>query len=146
MNANQIELDAIVTGIQRVGLGTTFLGQKLFGQVLQSDASDAGTSTGDLDPTKMGTVYDQKTGQSYSLVDLRSTGALEMNGNPQIADEVVDAAIKQVASWQASLGTFQQTLSVMGDVRGVTRVNLADAYYRQIEDGFCDGDGGVCAR
>src|SRR5438046_1789578 len=49
-DANQRVLDAIVSGIERVGVGTTFLGEGLFGSnvQLQSDASGASTSTGDL--------------------------------------------------------------------------------------------------
>ena len=117
------------------GIGTTFDGQSLFGGsvVLASDASGAQTTTGNLDPSTIGLVFDPKTQQAYSLADLRSGGALADNANPQLADEVVDASIQQLASMQASLGSFQQTLSAMGDVRQVMTENLTDAL-SQIED------------
>src|SRR5256714_7898181 len=57
-DANQHVLDAIVSGVERVGAGTTFLGERLFGAQLQSDASGASTTTGDLDPTQLGRIFD----------------------------------------------------------------------------------------
>jgi flagellin len=135
VDANQRVLDAIVDGISRVGTGTTFIGQRLFGPnvVLASDASGASTGTSDLDPTKVGQIVDQNTGQEYSLADLRTGGALADNADPELAAKVVEAAIKQIAGQRASLGNFQNTLKAMGNVRDITRTNLADAL-SQIQD------------
>jgi flagellin len=135
IDANQISLDAIVDGITRINAGTTFLGQRIFGSNVQlsSDASGASTGTADLDPTKLGAVFDPFSGQTYTLADLRSGGALADNANPAIADQVVTTALKQIAGDRASLGDFQNTLISMGNVRDITRENLADAL-SQIQD------------
>ncbi len=135
LDGNQQILDAIVDGIGRIGLSTTFLSQRLFGPnvVLQSDASGAETTTGDLDPTTIGQVRDPLSGQTYSLADLRTGGALADNADPKIADEVVEASIKQISGQRAALGSFQNTLSSIGNVRQITQENLADAL-SQIQD------------
>ena len=134
-DANQRVLDAIVSGIERLGAGTTFLGERVFGPnvQLQSDASGTSTTTGDLDTTKLGGVFDPLSGETYSLADLQTGGALADNANPALAAKVVDAAIKQITSQRADLGAFQNTLKTMGNVRDVTRENLSSAL-SQIQD------------
>jgi flagellin len=134
-DANQRVFDAIVSGIERLGVGTTFLGEHLFGPnvQLQSDASGASTTTGNLDPTQLGAVFDPFSGETYSLADLQTGGMLADNVNPELSAKVVDAAIKQITGVRADLGDFQNTLKTMGNVRDVTRENLSSAL-SQIED------------
>src|SRR5207253_614929 len=123
----------IVSGIERLGAGTTFLGQRLFGATLTSDASGASVGTGNLDPTTIGNVRDPLSGETYSLADLRTGGQLADNANSKLAAQVMETAIKQIAGLRGELGAFQNRLTTMGNVRDVTRINLADAL-SQIQD------------
>src|SRR2546429_4241894 len=134
-DANQHVLDAIVSGVERLGAGTTFLGERVFGPnvQLQSDASGASTTTGNLDPTQLGGIFDPFTGETYSLADLQTGGTLADNANPELSARVIDAAIKQISGVRADLGAFQNTLKTMGNVRDITRENLSSAL-SQIED------------
>jgi len=134
-DANQRVVDAIVTGIEHVGVGTTLLGERLFGagSQLQSVASNASTETGDLDPTRIGVIFDPLTGENYSLADLRTGGALADGANTELAGKVIEASINQIAGVRGDLGSFQQTLVSLGNVRGVAQENLASAL-SQIQD------------
>lgn len=133
IDADQISMDQIINGIQRTGITTSFFGQQVFGNQLDSVASQVGVSTPSLDPSELGQVYDQSTGTTYSLADLKSGGALADGANSKIADEVVEQAIKDISGDRAALGDFQEALSAMGDVRDVTKINLTDAL-SQVED------------
>jgi flagellin len=133
LDADQISMDQIINGIQRVGTTTSFFGEPLFKQQYYSQPSQEGVDTPSLDPSDLGHVYDATTGTSYSLADLKTGGALADGANTKIADEVVEQTIKDISTDRATLGDFQASLSAIGTVRDITKINLTDAL-SQVED------------
>lgn len=131
LGANQMMLDAIIDGLERIGINSTFMGQALFADTVSTEPGpqrDIPRTT--LSPHVTGSVTDSQSMESFTLADLRSGGQLADNVNPEMAAKVIDEAIKQIASQRSDLGNFQHSLVSMGNVRQNTIYNLSDALSR----------------
>jgi flagellin len=100
--ANQMQIDSILAGVDRLAGSTNFMGNKLLdgsGQIPSSGVSVKIDSAGTSD---LGAV--EIDGTDYALKDLKSGGALASDGEK--ASRVIDAAIDGVATSRGRLGAF----------------------------------------
>lgn len=105
--ANQLQIDSILSSVDRIANTTTFNGQKLL------DGSGAIAASGKkLTISAVGTGHIGQVstgGTDYTLSDLRSGRALSTTGgNVETAIKSIDAAIGQVATLRGRLGAFSK--------------------------------------
>jgi len=111
--ANQVQIDALVAGIEQTADSTTFAGQKLL----------EGKLGFDLAPDALG---DADTGHLDSLV---TSGANDLSsGNIETAAAIVDLAITQVAQARGTLGAEQRdNYESAVETMQTTLANLSDS-------------------
>jgi flagellin len=125
--ANQLEIDSILSAVNRISSSTTFNGQKMLdgnatlsasGKSLPIDSS----ATSNLGKTTAG-------GNTYTLADLKSGNALStLGGTSETAGAVIDKAINDVATRRGSIGAFDKyTLQTRINSVAVARENLTSA-------------------
>ncbi len=105
--ALQMEMDAVMAGIDRLGGTSSFNGMKLFdgGVTLR-----AGGESLALPSLSAGTLAQAEVdGVSYTTADLKSGGAANLfSGSPTAAGALVDAAISRVATLRGQVGSLQK--------------------------------------
>ncbi len=134
--ANQIELDSILSTINRLSSSTTFNEDKLLdgtasitvdGQEVSIDS----VSTGDLGTTTVGS-------ETYTLSDLKRGGKLDIvNGDLSLAQDVLSSARISVASQRGNLGAFVKnaigsrlnTIAVMTENTSAANSKIRDTDY-----------------
>ena len=107
IQANQMQLNSIMSSINRIASSTNFNGNPLLdgtasftidGETLNIDS----TRTSALGETVVG-------GDTYTLADLISGGALNLeNGNIEAASQAISNAISQIATQRGSIGAYQK--------------------------------------
>ncbi len=126
--AKQIEVDAALEAIDRIGSYTSFGGRKL----LQGDSLTFNFSPNAADPVtlEMPDVSTSALGGAGGLLsDLASGGSASLaSGNLAQAVAVLDAAGDQILDARARLGAFEKyTLESTARVLGSMEVNIASA-------------------
>ena len=134
--ANQIELDSILSTINRLSSSTTFNEDKLLdgtasvtvdGQEVSLDS----VATGDLGTTTVGS-------ETYTLSDLKRGGKLDIvNGDLSLAQDVLSSARISVASQRGNLGAFVKnaigsrlnTIAVMTENTSAANSKIRDTDY-----------------
>lgn len=127
IQANQMQLNSIMSSINRISSSTNFNGQALLdgtasfsidGETLNIDS----TRTSALGETVVG-------GDTYTLADLSSGGALNLeNGNIEAASQAISNAISQIATQRGSIGAYQKyTLGSSISYKKVAIENIATA-------------------
>jgi len=106
--ANQMQIDSILQSVDRVGATTSFNGQELFNG--EATLSDGGRSVelGRLSTDHLGEI--EVDGETYRLADVASGGALDQS-SPEFGDvavQVIDRAIGELATRRAEIGAFVQ--------------------------------------
>lgn len=127
IQANQMQLNSIMSSINRISSSTNFNGNALLdgtasftvdGETLNIDS----TRTSDLGETVVG-------GDTFTLADLSSGGALNLeNGNIEAASQAISNAISQIATQRGSIGAYQKyTLGSSISYKKVAIENIAAA-------------------
>jgi len=134
--ANQMELDSILSTINRLSSSTTFNEDKLLdgtatitvdGQEVSIDS----VATGDLGTTTVGS-------ETYTLSDLKRGGKLDIvNGDLSLAQDVIASARISVASQRGNLGAFVKnaigsrlnTIAVMTENTSAANSKIRDTDY-----------------
>jgi flagellin len=100
--ANQIQIDAILSSVDRISDSTSFLGTKLLDGNFSIAASGAKLDVDSVHTSNLGNVEIENT--DHSLADLKTGGALTTDGEK--ATQVLDAAIKDVATNRGRIGAY----------------------------------------
>lgn len=104
--ANQIQIDSIVSSIDRIGRTTQFNGIPIFDGNLTVSAGFQSLTVTSADPAALGQT--QIDGTTYHLSDITSGGSLNATANAQNAAAVISAAQNQVNTQRERIGAFQQ--------------------------------------
>ncbi len=115
IEANQMQMNAILDSIDRFSGSTQWLGKNLLDGSMSSQNGGATLQLGPdvvssqqtnvgIDSTRTGSVGNE----SGSLADLRSGGAAALASNPALADSILSSAISQIATQRGEIGTVQK--------------------------------------
>jgi flagellin len=132
-DANQIQIDSVLAGIDRLAGTTNFLGEKLLGGDFVIASSGEKLKLDSAGTSDLGEV--EIDDAEYSLQDLKTGGPL--TSDAEKASQVIDAAIKDVATARGRVGAFaknhvQARLNSLGKAYDeIARANsmLADVDY-----------------
>ena len=106
--ANQLQIDSILSNVDRVSRSTSFNGQPLLDGTASLTAAGATLDIGSVQSSDLGGV--EIDGQSLTLGDVRTGGALDTaSGQAAGAATAIDAAIGQVSRLRGEIGSFQKT-------------------------------------
>jgi flagellin-like hook-associated protein FlgL len=125
--ANQMELDSIVSTVNRLSSSTTFNGQKLLDGNATISASGKSIKIDSAAASNLGKT--DVSGTTYSLADLATGGSLSTaGGTSDTAGAVLDKAINDVATRRATIGSFDKyTLQTRTNSIAVSREQLTSA-------------------
>jgi flagellin len=115
IEANQIQMDAILDSIDRFSGMTNWLGKPLLDGSLSSENGGALFQLGpDVVPSQQVTVPIEGTRTSQAgsagnfLTDLRSGGTASLMTNPALADRILSSAISQISVQRGEIGAVQK--------------------------------------
>ncbi|GHT46778.1 hypothetical protein FACS189454_08430 [Planctomycetales bacterium] len=115
IEANQMQLNAILDSVDRFSGMTNWLGKPLLDGSLSSSNGGAlfqlGTDvvSGQQMTVPIGGTGTSQVGNgSFSLSDLRSGGIASLASNPALADNILNAAISQIATQRGEIGAVQK--------------------------------------
>jgi flagellin len=115
IEANQIQLNAILDSIDRFSSMTNWLGKPLLDGTLSSENGGALFQLGqDVVSSQQVSVLIEsaqtsRVGNGSSvLMELRSGGAASLAANPMLADNILSAAISQIAMQRGEIGATQR--------------------------------------
>lgn len=105
--ANQIELDSILSTVNRLSSTTSFNEDKLLDGTASITVND---QTINIDSVATGSLGETTSGgETYTLSNLKSGGGLDLvNGDLRLAQEVLLRARSEVASSRGALGAFSR--------------------------------------
>ena len=123
--ANQMELDSILSTIDRLAGSTTFNGDQLLDGTAEVTANGQTVSIDSVATGSLGEV--DVGGESYTLADLGRGGALAIDGGDlEGAQKAISAAQREVASMRGELGAFSRyTISARQSSVNVAIENLS---------------------
>jgi len=126
-SANQLEIDSILSTVDRLSTSTSFGGRKLLDGSATLSASGKSFAIESAAAANLGTTT--VAGTTYTLANLKSGQALSTLGsNAATAGTVIDQAISDVATQRATLGAFDQyTLQTRINSIATSRVQLLSA-------------------
>ncbi len=105
--ANQLQIDAIMSSVDRLANTTSFAGQKLLTGEAKLAASGKSLAITSASTGNVGKTVDGST--TYTLADLKSGGALAASsGNGSLASKVIAQAISDVSTQRAKIGSFDK--------------------------------------
>jgi flagellin len=108
-SANQVEIDAIVSSVDRLAQNTTFAGKPLLDGTATVSASGNSLALGNLSSDQIGKVT--VDGVDHTLADLESGGSLDTTSastDSSTSSAVISAAIEDVATLRGQAGAFMQ--------------------------------------
>ena len=115
VEANQMQMNAILNSIDRISGMTNWLGKPLLDGSLSSRNGGALFQLGpDVVSSQQvtvpieGTRTSQIGNASGLLMDLRSGGAASLASNPALADKILNSAISQIAMQRGEIGATQR--------------------------------------
>ena len=107
--ALQLEMDSIISTVNRIAGSTTFAGQALLDGSLSLRVDDASLSIDAVSAASLGAI--EIDGERYTLAAVGSGGALNLvTGDTAGAQQAIAAAVNQVASMRGSIGAFQSNV------------------------------------
>jgi len=123
--ANQMELDSILSTVNRLAGSTTFNGDQLLDGTAQITANGQTITIDNVSTTSLGEV--EIDGETYTLADVGSGGDLAIHGgNIEGAQQAIGAARRQVATMRGELGAFSRyTISARRSSINVAIENLS---------------------
>ena len=106
-SANQLQIDSILSTVDRLSATTSFGGRKLLDGSATLSASGKTFAVESASTANLGAT--DVDGTTYTLADLKSGKALDTaTGNVAAAGEVLDRAINDVATQRGALGAFDK--------------------------------------
>ena len=119
IEANQMQMNAILNSIDRFSGMTNWLGKPLLdGSMSANSNTGNGGSLFQLGPDVVssqqvtvpieGTRTHQVGNKSGTLMDLRSGGTASLAANPALADQILSSAISQIAMQRGEIGATQK--------------------------------------
>ena len=144
VEANQMQMNAILDSIDRLSGSTNWLGKPLLDGSLSAQNGGALFQLGpDVVSSQQvtvpieGTKTHQIGGTSGTLMDLRSGGAASLAANPALADTILSAAISQISMQRGEIGATQKytlepnIMALQDSIVQLTAANsvIADADY-----------------
>lgn len=120
VEANQMEIDSIVSTINRFADTAQFNGQALLDGSLSLEANDTSLDVDQVNAQNLGQI--EIDGVQYALADVVTGGALNtVNGDAAEASETLSAARAQISSMRGRIGAFrtytvQSRLNDLGNV------------------------------
>lgn len=127
IQANQMQLNSIMSSINRITGSTNFNGNALLDGSASFTVDGETLNIGSTQTSNLGeTIVD---GQTFTLADLSSGGSLNLvNGNLEAASQAISNALSQISSQRGSIGAYQKnTLGSMLSSKKVTIENIAAA-------------------
>jgi flagellin len=123
--ANQMELDSILSTIDRLSDSTTFNGDPLLDGTAEITANGQTITIGSVSTSSLGAI--EVDGEPYTLANVGSGGALAIDGgNIEGAQEAISAARREVATLRGELGAFSRyTISARRSSVNVAIENLS---------------------
>lgn len=115
IEANQVQMNAILDSIDRFSSSTSWLGKPLLDGSLSSSEGGAlfqlGTDVNSAGQVRVG-IESTRTSDvgaaTGTLADLRSGAAASLASNPALASTILDSAISQIATQRGSIGATQK--------------------------------------
>ncbi len=141
--ANQLQMDSILSSVDRIGRTTTFGGRSLLDGTAEFSAAGAELSIGAVNTGSLGEAM--VDGELRRLSDVKSGGALSTVGeNGAGAVEVIDAAIGDIAEQRAVIGSFEKQAgeSLMNRI-AVTIENVSAANSSLVDTDFAQSTSGL---
>ena len=115
VQANQMQMNAILDSIDRISGMTNWLGKPLLDGSLSAQNGGALFQLGpDVVSSQQvtvpieGTRTSQVGGTGGALMDLRSGGAASLATNPGLADQILNSAISQISMQRGEIGATQK--------------------------------------
>ncbi len=108
-DANQLQINALVTSVNHIANTTTFAGQSLFNGNLTLNVDGTSVALPALTSGSLGQV--DVNGQSASLADLSTGGPFDTSGSAaaaQGAQLILKQAINDVATLRGQIGSFER--------------------------------------
>jgi len=103
--ANQMQIDSILSSVNRIAGSTTFAGQPLLDGSATVTAGGGSVTIDSVSTGNLGEV--EIDGDTYSLADVATGGALNtVDGDISGAQQAIRAASSQVATQRGELGAF----------------------------------------
>ena len=126
-SANQIEIDSILSAVDRLSTSTAFGGRKLLDGSATLSASGKSLPIESSAAAHLGKT--DAAGTTYTLADLKSGKSLSTAGNnATTASDVIDKAVNDVATQRATIGAFDKyTLQTRISSVAVSREQLLSA-------------------
>ena len=126
----QIEIDAAIDALDRIGAGTRFAGNRVFAG--DSISVLTGPNPSDQASLDLPEVSSAALGGNGSIADLRSGGPASLaSGNAESAATIIDEARQQVLSSRAELGSFERhSIDTAQDLFEDTSAHLSAALSR----------------
>lgn len=104
--ANQMQLDSVLSSLDRVGRTTQFNGTPLLDGSATLSANGQSVTLPQISTNNLGQT--EVDGLSYTLSDVASGGEISTQADPEAAQKSISAALSAVVSAQGQLGGFQQ--------------------------------------
>ena len=105
--ANQLQIDSIMSTVNRLANTTSFGGQKLLTGEATISASGKSLAISSSSTGNLGKTIDGAT--TYTLADLKTGGNLTAStANGSLASKVIDQAINDVSTQRAKIGAFDK--------------------------------------
>jgi flagellin len=105
--ANQMQIDSIISSVNRIAGTASFNGEPLLDGSLTLDADGDSLDVESVAPTSLGTV--EIDGIDRTLSDVSSGGALDtVSGDVEGAQQAILAAQNQVSTLRGRIGAFQK--------------------------------------
>lgn len=125
--ANQLELDSILSTINRISSTTRFNEERLLDGTATVTVNGETVQIDDVSTSGLGET--ERGGTTYTLSDLKAGGALNLaNGDLSIAQDVIAAARTSVARQRGELGAFvKYTIGTHLNTLGVSFENISAA-------------------
>jgi flagellin len=106
-SANQLQIDSILSTVDRLSSTTSFGGRKLLDGSTTLSASGKSFAIDSASTENLGTT--DVAGTTYTLADLKSGKSLDtLGGNAETAGQTLDRAINDVATRRGALGAFDR--------------------------------------
>ncbi|CAN5516827.1 N/A [soil metagenome] len=105
--ANQLQIDSILSTVDRLSNTTSFGGQKLLTGNASIAASGKSLAINSASTGSIGKTVDGAT--TYTLADLKSGASLNAaTGSAALANQLIDRAISDISTQRAKIGSFDK--------------------------------------
>jgi len=122
--ANQLQMDSLLSSINRVSNSSSFAGNKLLSGTTTLSNGESSTTLPEINTSSLGSVTSD--GVTYNLSDLATGGKLasgSATSNPELASAVIAKATYDVSTARGSLGAYQ-TNDLESTINNLTSMSI----------------------